>query len=118
MISLRWLINLIFWIFFFGSCTNAYNKDLKELVYEKYRINHEGIILIVDIDRCNTCSSENEWFIKSQGIGKEATLLILSRSRKKAEIFMKFSDQKYIWDSLRIGEPYLKDKMTFIYEKK
>mgnify|MGYP005750192713 FL=1 len=103
---------------FFGSCSSAHNRSLEDLVKDRYQINSEGIILIVDIDRCNSCSSENEWFIKSQGIGKEATLLILSHSRKKAEIFMMFSDQKYIWDSLRIGEPYLKDRMTFVYEKK
>jgi hypothetical protein len=88
------------------------------MIYNNYKIVPEGKILMIDIDRCNSCSKENERFIKSHTIGSKTTLLLLSQSRKKAEVFMKFSDRDYVWDSLRIGETYLRDRLTFIYEKK
>jgi hypothetical protein len=102
----------------FCSCSPSKNQSLEDIIYTNYRIEPERTILIVDIDRCNSCSMVNEGFIKSQSVGRKSTLLLLSQSRKKAEVFMKFSEIDYIWDSLRIGEPYLKDRMTFIYEKK
>lgn len=102
----------------FYSCSLSKNQSLEEMIYNNYKIVPEGKILMIDIDRCNSCSKENEMFIKSHSIGSKTTLLLLSQSRKKAEVFMKFSDRDYVWDSLRIGEAYLRDKLTFIYEKK
>lgn len=115
----RLLIRLILSVgVLFCSCNQTTNQSLEDVIYTTYRVEPEKTILIVDIDRCNSCSLENEGFIKSQSIGIKSTLLLLSQSRKKAEVFMRFSERDYIWDSLRIGEPFLKDKMTFIYEKK
>jgi hypothetical protein len=101
----------------FNSCSSSGDQSLGEKVYYSYAIKPKSTILILDIDRCNSCSVENELFITSHSGGVESTILVLSKSKKKAEIFMGFSKMDYIWDSLRVGEPYLKDQMSLVYEE-
>ena len=65
----------------FGSC-NKDNKDVKNLYIEYYGIESLNPILIIDIDKCNSCISSIHDLISSYS-DKKINFVILSTSKKK-----------------------------------
>lgn len=72
---------------------------------------------VIDLDRCNSCFSENGEKLNFSMNDSSSLVIILSNSKKKALLFGKENNLNFQWDSARNFEKYL-DKSSLIIQNK
>ncbi|MFD2033207.1 hypothetical protein ACFSKL_00310 [Belliella marina] len=98
------------------SCnTSQTEANLKQLVTKYYNKEIPKGIIAIDLDKCRSCYTDIHEKIQVElATSPEYFIVILSKNRKNAHIFMKDYDINFIWDSLNISKPYFQENPFYV----
>lgn len=92
------------------------------------KVNHHNIELekavssvsqfaVIDLDRCNSCFSESGEKLNFSMNDSSNLVIILSNSKKKANLFGSENEFNFLWDSARYFEKYVEKSSLYIQNK-
>jgi uncharacterized lipoprotein NlpE involved in copper resistance len=93
-------------VFTLLGCDKKSVSDLQTII-PKENTSELRKFVVVDIDKCNSCFTEYGEKIRRSIKDNTSVVIILSNSKKKANIFGRDNDLIFVWDSTRYFEKFL-----------
>ena len=98
-------------IFVAIGCNHKKSSSIKDL--DKTPATPEQF-MVVDLDRCKSCFQLYGDKLADYATDSSFVVIILSTSKKKADIFGQDNKANYLWDSTRYFEHYLDKQPVYI----
>jgi hypothetical protein len=108
-LSNYWLVMIL--IIISCSCKESNRQD----DLENIKANQ---FMIVDLDRCKSCFQLYDDKLADYATDSSFVVIILSTSKKKADIFGQDNKVNYLWDSTRYFEHYLEKQPVYFKTNK